>query len=174
MDMNRDGLVDIVESGKDYYLKNSGDLEFTKAYISSNVAVNDVSQTFSLKDRNDYQKTFYVQNPFRMWKAPYDGIISINEKAKGATQNLKTSVTVKTFIGDSSSDKTLEIKPLSKDKDYQYSEKNNIEIDKNKNIYFITDVGNEPKNSDIEWNINIKYSDVEALSALFRISDFLT
>ena len=163
MDMNRDGLVDIVESGKDYYLKNLGGLEFTEAYISSNVVVNDVSQTVSLKDRNDYQKTYYIQNPFRMWKSPYEGVISIHEKAKGVTSKLKSSIVTKTFIGDSDSDAGLEIEPLPKNNDYVYSDKSDFEIEKNKDIYFIADVGSEPKNSDIEWNLNIKYSDIKVL-----------
>lgn len=150
MDMNRDGLVDIVESGKDYYLKNLGDLKFTQAYISSNIVIQDVSQTITLEERNDYQKAYFIQNPFRMWKAPYEGIVTINENAQGITSELKTSIVTKTFIGDSASDNGLEINPLPKDKGLKHSKKTDYAIEKDKNIYFIADVGSEPKNSDID------------------------
>ena len=165
IDMNRDGLADIIESGKEYYLKNEGNLCFSKAYIASSVTVNDVVQPMSRKDRNDYQKTYYVQTPFRMWKAPYEGVVTITETVNGI--NVKKNVTAKTFIGSESSDKELEI--VKTDNGAQSKTKSDYLIEKDKNIYFVTDAGDEPKGTDIDWNIDIKFTEIKTLKNTYPV-----
>ena len=161
MDMNRDGLVDIVESGKTTYLKNKGNLIFEETPIYSSVVVEDIQQQVSEEKAEEYRKTYLVQTPFRMWKAPYEGIISIREKAHTAddSYNPESNTVIKTFIGSSPSDEELE-KAVKKDEEISVS-KSNFEISKDTDIYFISDSGKEPLNSDIDWNIEIDYSKVK-------------
>lgn len=163
MDMNNDGLVDILQKGKKYYLKNNGNLEFEVCEINID-GIGDIKRKLKDDIAEKYEKSFFVQTPFRMWKAPYDGIISIKEEANGIERNyerkLDDYVKAETYIGN------------NKDKDLSFNvfkgynskvEKNDVEIKNGDHIYFISNCGKEPSKSDINWNIKIDYSRVKAL-----------
>ena len=161
IDMNRDGLADILESGKTTYLKNKGNLVFEEAPLLSSIQVPDVQQTIPHEDAEEYRKTYHVQTPFRMWKAPYEGTASIREdvRAAGGTYRPEKNTVIKTFIGNSDSDKGLETEvkkgsPVSRSK-------TDFEIEKDTDVYFISDNGKEPINSDVEWSVSIEYSKVK-------------
>ncbi|MBQ8669266.1 hypothetical protein IJ472_05765, partial [bacterium] len=158
MDMDRDGRIDIVETGKNTYLKNLGNLEFIEMpiYADSGVDVADVVKELSKVQKDKYEKTYFVQTPFKMWKAPYEGKLRIRESANFVKNNSTSNVEVQTFINDSEKDIDLSFKvPGNKEK--------NIEIKEEDKIYFISNNGKEPKNTDIEWNIDIEYSEIKVL-----------
>ena len=169
MDMDGDSLVDIVESGKTTYLKNKGNLVFEETPIYSSIVVEDVRQEISDEDAEEYRKTYLVQTPFRMWKAPYDGIVSIHETAHAIDSSYgpEHNAIIKTFIGTGGSERELE-KEIEKGKEASAS-KLDFAISKDTDIYFISDNGKEPLNSDIEWNIDIAYSKVKPFKKNYPI-----
>ena len=168
MDMDRDGLVDLVETGKSTYFKNMGDFTFEERNIYSNVSVSDVTVKVSDEEKKEYRQTYYVQTPFRMWKSPYEGIVTITETASRRADNFESAhkVDLKTFVGASQnpvSELGMTVSsttPVSK-------EKSGIEIEKGTNYYFISDNGIEPSGTDLNWNINIEYTDIKS----FKVSD---
>ena len=105
MDVDRDGLLDIVESGKSFYLKNIGNCTFTKDFLYTNVSIKDVEKTFTEDEKNSYDETYFIKTPFRFWKAKFDGIVSIKE-AHILFRKINNSSTqcCKTFIGNDASD----------------------------------------------------------------------
>ena len=158
MDMDRDGRVDIVETGKNTYLKNLGNLEFIEMpiYADSGIEVRDVIKEFSDEQKKKYENTYFVQTPFKMWKAPYEGKLLIRESANFVKNNSASTVEVLTFINNSEKDSVLSFNvPGSNEKI--------IETNQDDRIYFISDNGNEPKDTDIEWNIDIEYSEIKVL-----------
>jgi len=164
IDIDRDGLVDIVQSGKDYYLKNLGNLNFSKKYINFEYLIEDIEDTLSLDEINEYQETYFIQNPFRMWEAPYEGQVLINETIQKLNEK-NPMIVARTIIGE----KDVENLRLTLEKNEGTRVSNNdiINIEESRNFYFITDFGNEPKNTDIDWNINIEYSKIKALKNNF-------
>ena len=92
-----------------------------------------------------------------MWKAPYEGIILIRESAKGIAENYDRNkqVIAKTYVdNDEIDDSSLRITVNSLN-DIK-STKEGVDVNKGTNYYFITDSGQEPEKTDIEWNINIE------------------
>ena len=169
LDMDRDGLVDIVETGKSTYLKNMGNLIFEKRNIYSNVAVKEVTQPLEPELAEKYDRTYFIQTPFRMWKTPYEGIISVTESANAIAENYDKNkqVIAKTFIGDSETDEpNLQI--MVKSSDTVKTAKTGIDVNKGVNYYFITDNGQEPEKTDIKWDINIEYTDIKAFKTCLK------
>ncbi len=167
IDMDRDGLVDIVEKGESYFLRNKGNYEFEKCDIHID-NISDFKETLSQPQIESYEKSYFVQTPFRMWKSPYEGIISITETAKGIQGSYKpeTSVKTLTYINESKEPES-ELNIVVDSTNPKTAKKENIDIKKDDHIYFISDNGTEPANSDIEWNVKIDYSKVKALKNNF-------
>ena len=162
IDMDRDGLPDIVETGKSTYLKNLGNLEFEQRNIYSSIAVTEVTQKVKPELAEEYRKTYFVQTPFRMWKAPYEGIITITESAYGVSENFDKGkqVIAKTYKNDDESDDTtLRINITAPN--ITKTSRNTMDVVKASGYYFISDNGKEPEKTDIDWDINIEYSDIK-------------
>ncbi|WP_407427401.1 toxin TcdB middle/N-terminal domain-containing protein [Treponema sp.] len=156
-DMDRDGLVDIVESGRQTYFRNNGNLTFTATPVYSTVVVTDIKQSLEADEIEEYRKTYFVQTPFRAWKAPYNGTIEISETACGVENafSSQADVSALTFIGSKDTcDNALSFKVPGA------ASRSGIKISRDKSIYFITNNGPEPRNTDLSWNVNIKYSTV--------------
>ena len=168
IDMDGDGLLDIAESGKAEYLKNLGNLEFGRRSIYSSVAVTEAERTVEPELAEEYRKTYFVQTPFRMWKAPYEGVISITESVHGISENFdKTKqVILRTYEKDNENDDAaLRINATASD---IVKTSKTIDVDKASEYYFISDSGKEPEKTDIEWDINIEYSDVKTFKKGLR------
>ena len=162
MDMDRDGLVDIVETGKSTYLKNMGNLNFEERNIYSKVTVAEVTKETDPDLAEKYRKTYFVQTPFRMWKAPYDGVVTITESACGIVENFDNAkhVIAKTYEGENETD-VQELQITVTSSNTVKSSKKDIDVDKSENYYFISDNGKEPEKTDINWDITIEYSDIK-------------
>ena len=162
IDMDRDGLPDIVETGKSTYLKNLGNLEFEQRNIYSSIAVTEGTQKVKPELAEEYRKTYFVQTPFRMWEAPYEGIITITESAYGVSENFDKGkqVIAKTYKNDDESDDTtLRINITAPN--ITKTSRNTMDVVKASGYYFISDNGKEPEKTDIDWDINIEYSDIK-------------
>ena len=168
IDMDGDGLPDIAEAGKSTYLKNLGNLEFERRSIYSSVAVKEAERTVEPELAEEYRKTYFVQTPFRMWKAPYEGVITITESAHGISENFDKSkqVILRTYEnGNENDDAELRINVTSSD---IVKTSKTIDVDKASEYYFISDNGNEPEKTDIDWDINIEYSDIKTFKKGLR------
>ena len=168
IDMDGDGLPDIAEAGKSTYLKNLGNLEFERRSIYSSIAVTEAGQAVKPELAEEYRKTYFVQTPFRMWKAPYEGVISITESAHGISENFDKSkqVILRTYEnGNENDDAELRINVAGPD---TAEASKTMDADKASEYYFISDSGREPEKTDIEWDINIEYSDVKTFKKGLR------
>lgn len=166
MDVNRDGLVDIVVSGKKTYFRNTGNLTFVSTPLSIEVEIGDVVQKISKKDAEEYAKAYFVQTPFRMWRAPYEGRVNIAEVARYTAANRGEGVKIHTYFSEQDSQNfTLDV-PCEK-------EQTGFTIKKDEAVYFISDTGEEPKDLDIDWDITLTYSHVKALQPAVKTPLFV-
>ena len=98
-DVNGDGYVDIVISGKDYYLKNKGDRFEREAFEGEGVRESEIE--LSKEEKEEYNKSFYQQNPFRAWKSRYAGEVEVESFAVMDEGNKdKKEVEIKIYNGE--------------------------------------------------------------------------
>lgn len=154
MDMDRDGYTDIILSNENYYLHNNGNLTFSAKKLASDVVVRNVKRSVSNEEKAEYDENYFMQPPFRAWKAPYDGIISVKENAVGIGTDFSGNVQAETHIPDGNGHQKITMNVPGN------MEKKGINIARGDNIYFITNAGSEIKNKDVEWNIDIQYEKV--------------
>ena len=145
IDVNGDGFVDYLESGKGEYLKNvegvfkSESLELPQ----NNTPI--YSKDF-LENRDLYLTRYYVQEPYREWRAPNGGLVKISYED---TYDECIDVEKKAYK------ENLSIEKLDE----------NIEVDKGDGIFFILqgkkgvddNIKTLEKEEEASWIINIKY-----------------
>ncbi len=75
VDVDGDGFVDYLESGKNQYLKNvNGNFEWTYLELPETEQI--YSEDFK-NNKDLYLSRYYVQEPYREWRAPNGGVLSI-------------------------------------------------------------------------------------------------
>ena len=142
-DMDGDGLVDIV-TGTGGYLHNDsegGEIKFSQKMIANYPGTEPVDLG---KKLSEYKKAYCIQRPFMSWKSIYDGTVRVRMNYEAGS-----SFKVLGIHGDQ------EIDPAGE-----------IEVKQGESLYFIPDVGDDPKLSDLKkersWENTIEYSNVKA------------
>jgi len=116
--------------------ENGGKLKFSKRNYAGGKAIKAVTKTLSDQQKKEYNKSLFVQTPFRAWKSPYSGTVQIDQKVQSKSgENVKTLL----FEGGSSvpSEKRSGVYGVTQGKEF----------------YFITDTGDDTRDKDVNWNI---------------------
>ena len=114
---------------------------------------------------------FKIQTPFRAWRVPYSGVVSIKNIFKGSgdfspneiIQKVENKVFIKAFLGKNET--ALYSEEVSKTESRYIKE--NVEVKQGEYIYFVTDYKFDPLNCDVEWDIEIKYERVKPFEKKF-------
>jgi RHS repeat-associated protein len=168
MDINGDGLPDIAESGKNYYLKNNGatgsggTVSFTKTYYGAGSAVSDTEIKLTDDEIKNYNANYYVQTPFRVWRAPFDGTVSIEQTVTGKSAEIRTLL----FEGTDTKGTALVTGACVTDGDDAHSTASSVQAYRaaaDKEFYFIEDTGRDTRKKDTDWNIKITYTKIKPL-----------
>lgn len=156
-DMNRDGLVDIVEAGKDYWFRNTGDLRFEKTDFYD-LRITDVTLEISATRKKGYEDMYYKQTPFKMWRSPYRGNLRIENTI---TPDSSDNVMAYIYFGNSKT-------PVENTVANKSTLKNSVgkEVSDGDEIFFIHErVSTEDENNnDVNWNIKISYDSINVFS----------
>ncbi len=144
MDMNRDGFIDIVQSGSTTYLRNEGD---GKTFTETNFYGSASTETKSV-DKSEYEDDYPLQTPFRQWKAPFRGRIVIKNNAHLASSSDES---IECFIVSDGNDEKKSFKAGSGTVSFEY------EVKRNQSLYFISDNKDSSRKSLLDWNIEISY-----------------
>ena len=162
-DIDGDGLADIAESNRDFYIKNLGGLEFERRrlYSEDGVKVNEATVKVSDAQKQEYDKTFVPQRPFRMWKAPYEGEVSVVQEAEPyGNFDQKRSVSLMTYCDSSDSLQD----EFAMDRTGTGSHEKSYTLNRGNRLYFISKQ-DDVKNTDLKHNIKIRYTKVRAFDA---------
>ena len=168
MDMDRDGLVDIIESGKNYYLKNMGEgadgrVSFQERNLRGDgIVIENISSQLTNDEKQEYSKSFYVQTPFRSWRAPFSGKIELEHFIKREIGN-NGQKEIKAFVYKDNDSAELANFSLGIGIDELY-ETQQIEVEAGSFLYFISSVGSDTRDTDIQWEIDIQYTEFKPLS----------
>ncbi|MBP5402883.1 MAG: hypothetical protein J6Y36_06980 [Treponema sp.] len=173
MDVDGDGLVDIIETGKNTYLKNKGNGKFVKRkiYTSSSNPIKDLDKKLDITEQNQYRNTYMPQTPFRVWKAPFTGIVEITNTVS-KTENFDAKIIAETYVGNTMQNNLcIVLQPNDSNEDKFVS--GTVKVLKDQNVYFYVNSGFEPKNTDIEWNTKINYKSIEPLQSVYKLPYFV-
>ena len=174
-DIDGDGLVDIIEIGKDTYLKNTSkesSISFEERKLQNNIK--GIYHEYTDTEKEAYNASFYVQTPFRAWRAPYSGTVSLSQTAAWGSKNKSSAFTdTRIFYGD-----TCINRHRLSSADAEYTDSTEIYVEKGEYIYFISSHNNDEnlghaydldlRESDIEWNVSIKYESVRPFLTKWR------
>ena len=169
MDVDGDGLVDIILNPKSY-LHNESDgqnVKFSKKEIIGYPQFEYEALSFAEKQKQS--KNYLMERPLRVWRAPYDGEIEIIQSFTASN----SSITGKTYFENDEKTKDYEIKNNE-------NSKKTVSISKKDNIYFLPNVEedipkkeNENRNKSMDWNIEIKYTSVMPFSTFEKSIFFI-
>ena len=165
-DIDGDRKTDIILSGKNYYLKNTsqnGKVSFKQTFydLKNSVPVADNIKKLTADEINKYKETYKIQTPFRQWKSPYDGTLSVTQTLSSCSNNGNTNaVSAHVYRGNSDEEEKELLASVSGE--ITHDSKNHIlNISQNENLYFITEC-DEPLDSDVNYNIDLSYESVKA------------
>ena len=155
MDVDADGYVDIVIDTETYLRNIDGTLNFTECKIKNFPSFE--IKRLTDKEKRAYSKSYLMNRPFRIWKAPYNGTVEVKNKVQSDNQNLKGNVYYKNG--------SLEEKHII---NVNNSLELDVELKQDQNIYFVPDTGddipkdiNENRNKSLDWDITINYTSVK-------------
>ena len=155
-DMDGDGRADIVVSGKNYYLKNSGE-GFKAVELKGLEKIKVPKVELSEEQKKEYDNSFYQQNPFRQWKSRYGGTIKIESIAEMDEGNKdKREVVLRVYKGE----KKESEESISEEKRVSVGEKR-FEIKGGESLYFVPYAACNEGGQRIRWKIKIRYEQLE-------------
>ena len=172
-DIDGDGLTDIIEKGNSFYLKNiSTDSSFAFEPRGLNNNVNGIYREYTHEEKSEYNSVFYVQTPFRAWRAPFTGSIVMEYSADWMGGSSSTNFAdIMIFHGGT----RLDERRLSSVSE-SYKKAISLSVNVGDYIYFVSSHNNDTnsvnaydvdlRNSDIKWNVSIAFSDIQPFDRL--------
>ena len=178
LDIDGDGFVDYIESGATEYNKNSTDLGFTTGalQVDKSLGIPSPVKQLSSKDKENYHKNYYIQTPFRSWRAPYRGTVTVEQtvESKRATGMAISAdgVYARTYKGADSTPFENIFLGVQSGNGAQVdtaSRNRKTAMERGGALYFISDSVYDTRGDDLAWGITVRYSDIGYLE---RLGDF--
>ncbi|MCL2128901.1 MAG: hypothetical protein FWH35_00920, partial [Treponema sp.] len=161
MDMDGNGFADIVQSGEESYLRNTG-AGFAKGAISTAPGVKlDNSTIIDPPDLEGLEGQFYVQSPFRSWRAPYKGVVRIEERMEKGNASREGNIYGRTFHGKENLSGNGFF--VNGDNPVRAMAFAGQRPEKGSSFYFVSDTGGNTLYGGIKWNIKIEYESLALL-----------
>lgn len=176
MDIDADGKVDILLSGKNFYLKNNSDsnsVKFGTTYYdqqNSEIVLNN-ERNLTEDELKNYKDIYRIHTPFRQWVSQYDGILEVTETLN-ATDSFKNDANVQALVYKNDTENAESSLSLSisgsKKKDTRTKQ---ININNGESLFFITKT-QEPLGADSIWNIDLTYKGVKPYASKISNPEF--
>ncbi|MBN1925834.1 MAG: hypothetical protein JW798_08360, partial [Prolixibacteraceae bacterium] len=175
VDVDNDGLIDLLTVGKSTWMKNRGAGRYSEEPWNQSNNNTPPKQTAPLVLSADFKRNYYQQNPLKKWTAPRPGNITMHNQANllYPDSNSRDGVNLEIWYDKQlHTDMPLAEMPLDSSKTSDEKD-TSLEINKNDNLYFYLDPGEDERNDGVNWTTEIKYQDIELFgnmneTALFR------
>ncbi len=166
-DVNGDGFLDVVEKGSSRFLLNTG-----TALVSTPWQFGSPPEpgAVTIDPREDvYQRTYFLQEPLRKWKAYRGGEIDVAQSASLVTPSAiqDEGVTLSTHFKDRTSAIRLGNANASG------SASTHFAINADDKIYFRLSTGNNELGKDTDWNVRISYTGIRLFEDMNETGLFL-
>ncbi|HEY9593332.1 MAG TPA: toxin TcdB middle/N-terminal domain-containing protein, partial [Spirochaetia bacterium] len=164
-DVNGDGFLDVVSKGSSRYLVSSG-TALSSAPWQFGVPL---ERTVTADPREDeYQRTYYLEEPLRKWKAYRGGTLIIAQEAALLTPTAvhDEGVSLFTYLGASASRLHLDGATTSATGSGSFT------VATGDQIYFRQSTGLTETGKDVEWNLTLSYTGITLFEDMARCGLF--
>ena len=150
-DVNGDGFLDVVEKGSSSFLLNTGSALISTPWRFGSPS--DSGPQSADPNEDEYQRTYFLQEPLRKWKAYRGGEIDVTQVASLLTPTAiqDEGVTLYTHFKGTSTALRLGNAHASDSASSRYT------INANDKLYFRLSTGNQELGKDTDWNVRISY-----------------
>ncbi|MCD6397835.1 MAG: hypothetical protein J7L71_09870, partial [Spirochaetaceae bacterium] len=164
-DINGDGFIDFIKSDDNHFYMNTL-TGFTPTEYTTNTNI-EVTQSENFADKEeDYQRTYYIQEPVRKWKAFTSGTIDISQSSDLVKVPLKPDeyegVKAVTYLNNGDS----YLIELTGNNTSGTDTRGLISVRDGDEVFFHMDAGNDTRGDDINWNIDIAYTDIDYFESI--------
>jgi hypothetical protein len=174
IDMNGDGLLDIVMSGKDWYYRNTSDEEeqvsFKKETFIKSLEANteEIREKLRQEEVKAYEELYYKQTPFRAWRAPISGKVIITQGISPSRATISEDGIMARMYKGSSDAAVSEYELKGNQGRWKREGAGSYEMGAGESLYFIGDTGRDTRGDDIEWNVKLKYDSMAYFEGMKR------
>ncbi|MCL2410205.1 MAG: hypothetical protein FWC97_01045, partial [Treponema sp.] len=184
VDIDGDGLVDIVIGGRNWFFRNESDdnsIRFVRTYfVSANLpadALPLMGENEEKELRKELDETFLHLSPLREWRAAEEGTILIRQYVESVPNALLDGyfiqnpygVIARTFFPTATNTSGLIRKiTITSENRNPSPENDEISIRAENSIYFLSDARGDTRGSDINWKIIITYREMRYLGDMNR------
>ena len=176
-DVTGNGLADVVEGGKEYYWRNTGDgfeLEWYRLAAGAEGLPGDVERELGDKEIREYDEVWYQEAPLRQWRIPISGTVEVRQEVRAAGTKV-TAEGVRAYGYRGGVEEPFFLERITEGVRYA-SGTAEQELEAGQSLYFVSDAGNDIRSdgqasSDIIWNIRIGYKKIRYFEAIDRSKD---
>ena len=170
-DLDGDGFVDFVASGRTGYKRNQQGTGFVDGQLTTSGASGEIVE-ISEKELTSLENSYYIQEPLRRWKAYRSGTVRVENEfscvdSVWADQRDETAWTRGpnaehgvSFVHGGLSEDSQSI--------------DNVTIHTGESLYFHLDTRGDPRGDDLNWRSRVSYRDIEYFEDWEQYGDFLT
>ncbi|MCL2791682.1 MAG: hypothetical protein FWD87_01195 [Spirochaetaceae bacterium] len=164
MDVDGDGLVDIVISGLNYYYKNvstEDNIRFERAdwFNAGGELIANAFEPLSIEEIAEYDRRFYQQTLFRGWKAIRPGVVEVSQRVEAVNESRLSSdgINAKSYKGSNAA--PFSIKEIKRGGGSKENLGQELSLTEGEYLYFISNAGSDTLGDEILWNIRIRYKE---------------
>ncbi|MDR2184336.1 MAG: hypothetical protein LBO80_01510, partial [Treponema sp.] len=162
-DIDGDGVADIAVQGNHSYYRNTshetGRISFEKMPLVkiTGERIEDILEPLSDAAKAGYNRTYFRQLPFRAWRPPYTGRISVAQNISAADAPGGDGIAAKTYAGNDDEADAEFLITGSRPAWTAEETRRSYRMDAGEPLYFIGDPLWDTRGDDLVWNITVNY-----------------
>ena len=167
-DINGDGFLDFIQEGGFSFARHTGSSFAGTAWRSEGGTVR-ASSISTDPDADNYRRVYFAREPLRQWKAYRAGNLQVLQTARLLRPEAAgpEGILLHTHRGEATDTLVLDREHAEASHTGQYA------VAANESLYFHLAGGGEPPGDGVEWNVRLRYIDIDyfaglAESALFQ------
>ncbi|QQO10753.1 toxin TcdB middle/N-terminal domain-containing protein [Breznakiella homolactica] len=163
MDVDGDGYVDFVRQGRRFDRNQGGRTGFLAQSWVGLDGINTPVQPITDDEKEDNDKSFYVQEPVRAWSAWRTGTISVSERGTLKNDTRSTEIRLDSYRGNS---KLASIPLAGSGGQVSGTAVFTAAVEPTDRLYFHQNTGNDNEHGAVDWGITIKYTNLRLFENL--------
>ncbi|MDR1390294.1 MAG: hypothetical protein LBJ31_10020, partial [Treponema sp.] len=166
-DINGDGLIDLVKKGAGGYWQNTGSRFMYTSYLLTAAPLEDLVRWLGDDEKKRYDAVYYQQAPFRAWRAPVRGTVTVTEQVSADRAADMSIDGISTYVYKGAGE-IPRVRTVSGGAP-SYAEATTLDMASGEAVYFLSDAHSDiSAGDDITWNIGITYTRIAYFEGLDR------
>ncbi|WP_319563286.1 SpvB/TcaC N-terminal domain-containing protein [Marispirochaeta sp.] len=170
-DLDGDGFVDFVASGRTGYKRNQQGTGFVDGQLRTSGASGEIVE-ISENERRGLENSYYIQEPLRRWKAYRSGTVRVENEFSCVDNTWAAQRDETAWTRTPDTAHSVSFTHGGSSEDAQAIDE--VTINAGESLYFHLDTRGEPRGDDLNWRSRVSYRDVEYFEDWEQYGDFLT